>query len=97
MSNLQSKSNKLSIDKLKMEIQSKISNVSFRFAEQISVGDEVIIPRNDELTPAKVTNVSVITMQGDKPFYIKNVFSNISRAVVNIFALSMEKNSPEVS
>ena len=48
----------------------------FRFAEQISVGDEVIIPRNDELTPAKVTNVSVIAMQGDQPFYIKNVKSN---------------------
>ena len=51
----------------------------FRFAEQISVGDEVIIPRNDELTPAKITNVSVIAMQGDQPFYrlsIKNVRSN---------------------
>ena len=31
-----------------MEIQIKIPNVSFRFAEQISVGDEVIVPRIDE-------------------------------------------------
>ena len=58
-----------------METQMKINNVSFRFAKQISVGDEVIIPRIDELTPAKVTNVSVITMQGDQPLYIKNVSS----------------------
>ena len=49
----------------------KINNVSFRFAEQISVGDEVIVPKNDDFSPAKVTNVSVITMQGNQPFYYR--------------------------
>ena len=58
-----------------METQIKISNVSFRFAEQISVGDEVIVPKCDDLTPAKVTNVSVITMQGDQPFSLVSPFN----------------------
>ena len=63
-------SNKPSIDKLRMETQMKINNVSCRFAKQISVGDEVIIPRIDELTkqksliylllPCKVINLFIL-------------------------------------
>ena len=38
--------------------------LSYRYADQVSVGDEVLVLRNDELMPAKVMNVSSIIMQG---------------------------------
>ena len=44
----------------------------FRFAELISVGDEVLVSSND-LTPAEVTDVSGFTMQGDEHFYKKRM------------------------
>ena len=43
-----------------MNIQIK----SFRYAVQVVIGDEVLIPRNNELTSAKVMNVSQLVMQG---------------------------------
>ena len=44
--------------------------LSFRYAAQVSVGDEVIIARNDKLMPAKVTNVSRIIIQGNSLSYL---------------------------
>ena len=38
--------------------------LSYRYADQVSVGDEVLVLRNDELMPAKVMDVSSIIMQG---------------------------------
>ena len=35
-----------------------------RYADQVSVGDEVLVPGNGELTPAKVTDVPTFKMQG---------------------------------
>ena len=35
-----------------------------RYADQISVGDEVLVPTNTQMTPAKVTDVSTFNMQG---------------------------------
>ena len=37
----------------------------FRFADQVTVGDEVLIQMNNYLTPGKVINVSSSDMQGD--------------------------------
>ena len=37
----------------------------YRYASQVSVGDEVLVLRNDELMPVKVVNVSSLIMQGN--------------------------------
>ena len=37
----------------------------FRCADQISVGDEVLVQQNSNSIPATVTNVSDLSMQGD--------------------------------
>ena len=39
----------------------------FRYAEQLSNGDEVLIQKNFELSPEKVINVSDIIMTGKNP------------------------------
>ena len=36
-----------------------------RYAEKVSTGDEVLVSESNKLTPAKVTNVSSLKMQGD--------------------------------
>ena len=38
---------------------------SYRYADQVSVGDEVMVLRNDKLMPSKVMDVSSLTMQGN--------------------------------
>ena len=40
-------------------------NFPFRYADHVSIGDEVLVKGNDVLTPAKVINVSSLIMQGD--------------------------------
>ena len=40
-------------------------NFNLRYADQISSGYEVLVQENDELTPAKVINVSMAIMQGN--------------------------------
>ena len=37
----------------------------YRYADQVSVGDEVMVLRNDKLMSAKVMNVSSFIMQGN--------------------------------
>ena len=38
----------------------------FRYADDVSIGDEVLVQgEDDELTPAKVIDLSSSTMQGD--------------------------------
>ena len=44
-------------------------NIYFRYADQVSIGDEVLVRRNDELIPGNVTNISSFMMQGNS--YIK--------------------------
>ena len=39
--------------------------VSFRFADDISVGDEVLVETNNKLTPVKVIDVSTLVMEGE--------------------------------
>ena len=43
---------------------------SFRYAGQVSVGDEVLVQGKYYLTPATVINVSSLIMQGDNIFII---------------------------
>ena len=45
--------------------------LSFRFAEKVSVGDEMLIQENDhdELTPTKIINVATSVMEGECMIY----------------------------
>ena len=42
-----------------------INIVCFRYANNISLGDEVLVDKNDQLIPAKVDNISILFMQGN--------------------------------
>ena len=37
----------------------------FRYTEQVSIGDKVLVLENANLTPATVVNISTLNMQGD--------------------------------
>ena len=37
----------------------------FRYADQVSIGYEVLVEENDQLTPTKVTHVVALTIQGN--------------------------------
>ena len=65
-----------------MNIQIK----SFRYAVQVVIGDEVLIPRNDELASAKVMNVSQLAMQGT---YISQISycTKLLTMIININAI----------
>ena len=39
--------------------------LSIRYADHVSVGNEVLVEENYELIPAEVINVSTLSMQGD--------------------------------
>ena len=39
--------------------------LSYRYADHVSVGDEVMVLRNDKLMPAKVMDVSSLSAQGN--------------------------------
>ena len=39
--------------------------ISFRFAGNIFVGDEVLVETNNKLTPVKVIDVSTLVMEGE--------------------------------
>ena len=49
--------------------------ISFRFADKVSIGDEVLVQKYDGLVPAKVTKVFSSKMQGNKFFYLYFLFS----------------------
>ena len=48
------------------ENETHYSNMlSYRYADQVSVGDEVMVLRKDKLMPAKVMDVSSLIVQGN--------------------------------
>ena len=42
-----------------------VNIVCFRYANNISLGEEVLVDNNDQLIPAKVGNISILFMQGN--------------------------------
>ena len=40
----------------------------FRYAAEISIGNEVLVPGNNELIPVKVINVSTANVQGNSHY-----------------------------
>ena len=60
----------------------------FRYADDVSIGDEVLVQgEDDELTPAKVIDLSSSTMQGDILWLSLPVAVGISHFVINKWAL----------
>ena len=43
---------------------------SVRFADQVSISDELLVQENNELVPAKVINISSLIMKGEHWFYL---------------------------
>ena len=39
--------------------------MSLRYADNLSIGDEVLVPTDDKLTSTKVIHVSTLVMQGE--------------------------------
>ena len=39
--------------------------ILFRYADQVLIGDELLVQGNNEMTPAKVINISSFMMQGE--------------------------------
>ena len=54
-------------NKLFSELTKNLNHLSFSYsyAGQVSVGDEILVQKDDNILPAKVINVSSIIMQGD--------------------------------
>ena len=51
----------------------------FRYADQVSIGDEILTPGNANLSPATVVNLSSSKMQGDFVYYLLNfILFNLS-------------------
>ena len=55
-----------------------LHHIMFRFADKVAIGDELLAQGYDNLTPAKVVNVSTFKLQGDYLSDYKYVFKNIS-------------------
>ena len=47
----------------------------FRYAGQVSIGDEVLVEISNYLTPRKVIDISSSSMQGDYHFYFFEKYS----------------------
>ena len=54
----------LLVVKLKLSITASNESVSNRYADQVSIGDEVLLERNNKIIPAEVLDVSSFIMQG---------------------------------
>ena len=52
-----------------------IKNTFFiRYADQVKIGDKVLVKENTKMVPAIVMNVSTIKMQGNTYFFKKNSY-----------------------
>ena len=54
------------INKFLHEVTTFIQFLSIRYADQVFVGNEVLIERNDQVMPIKVIDVSSLLLQGNK-------------------------------
>ena len=60
--------------------------ISFRYTDEVSVGDAVLVPENDELILAKVIRVASALMQGASLFNSSNKFFILLRYLfTNVF------------
>ena len=50
--------------------------VPFRYANLLTIGDELLVQGNNKLTPAKVIHVSNLVMQGMFLLVITDIISN---------------------
>ena len=52
----------------KCSLKCSMKMFTFRYADYLTVGDEVLVTDNDKLIPTTVTNKSTFEMQGDHIF-----------------------------
>ena len=58
---------------LNIQLKIPVFSVFFRNADQLTIGDELLVQGNNELVPAKVISVSNLIMQGN---YVIRLFEN---------------------
>ena len=67
-------------------------NIPLRYANQLSIGDEILVQENNELIPEQVINVSNIIMQGNHYFkFLQNPYNTllfINLSIMPIFYYS---------
>ena len=51
----------------------KIIVFHFSYANEVSIGDEVLVNENDQLSPAKVIDISTSKMQGDIQIFYSHI------------------------
>ena len=59
----------------------------YRYADQVSVGDEILVQNNNELIPDKVIEESKFVMEGKNLFKIvyKLLFNNITHSIISYY------------
>ena len=73
------------INKLFHEVNTFIQCLSIRYADQVFVGNEVLIERNDEVVPAKVIDVSSLLLQGNKKYQLLALlFASLCNIIINL-------------
>ena len=73
------------INKLFHEANTFIQCLSIRYADQVFVGNEVLIERNDEAVPAKVIDVSSLLLQGNKKYQLlASLFISLCNIIINL-------------
>ena len=54
------------------QFEKQLEKNSFRYADKVSIGDDIVVQENKDLSPAKVVNVWSQVMRGDHCFF--NIF-----------------------
>ena len=62
-----------------------------RYADAVSLGDEVLVEGNNVLTPARVTNVSKLTLQGNQ-YFLTCLFCSIIYYIMFIYPVNPANN-----
>ena len=63
-----------------------------RYAEQLSIGDEVLIQNNFELSPEKVVNVSDISRTGkNHSFFLVYYFCSLCMPLKMLFVICVDQ------
>ena len=66
----------------------------FRYANQLAIGDEVLVENNDEFTPRKVLNMTHFIMQGNHNLYplFQHVFADTQEKHILFKSMAFSTN-----
>ena len=65
----------------------------FRYADQVSHGDEVLVNENNDLIPVKIISVSNFTLQGKH--YLQMIFISLCFLILQYLLNSYQSASPK--